>query len=186
MTTIQTNRRRRLIVNPALQSRIIVNISWPPAVALAVSALLFGLFSTSLLDEAFIAKVELPSLVPVLVTMIGFLIVSLGFLVFQALKLSHRIAGPMYRLQKTLEAAKAGDYTVRANLREHDYLVQVADSLNEFLDVLDRQQVDEAPAPTLSRTETSIDDAPGPQGLGERSEGSQPATAPTTDDPTAN
>lgn len=132
MTETQ-NRRSRLIVNPAVQSRIIVNISWPLASALAFVALLLGWFSMHLLDEALVAQVELPSLIPVLVTVVAFLVVSFGYMVFNALKFSHRIAGPMYRLQKTLETATEGDYSVRAKLRTNDFLVEVADSLNEFL-----------------------------------------------------
>ena len=163
MTTIQTNRRRRLIVDRAVQSRIVLQISWPSAVALAVTALLFAVLSMKLADEAMAAQIELPSLVPMLLTLVGFLVVSLGFLVYHALKLSHRIAGPMYRLQKSLDSAKAGDYTVRANLRERDFLVEIADSLNEFLSELDRQKL-VGETPVADEAVAPANDASGPQG----------------------
>ena len=170
MTTRLTNRRRQLMVHPAVQSSIIVNISWPPAVALAIAALLLGMFSTRLLDEAMVAQVELPSLVPMLATVIGFLVVALGFLVFHALKLSNRIAGPIHRLNKAIGAARAGDYSTRVHLRADDYLGELADSLNGFLAELEQH-------PAAAATEAQATDGAGPQGRGDQPE---PAPIPPT------
>lgn len=130
-------RRRRLIVNPTLQSRIIRNISWPPALALAVTAVLLGLFCHRLSEEALVAQVELHNIVPIFLTVIGFLFLAVGYMVFNALKFSHRVAGPVYRINRTFEAVKEGDYTCRANLRQSDFLYEIADGLNDFLDWLE-------------------------------------------------
>ena len=90
--------------------------------------------------------------------------------------LSHRIAGPIYRLQRTLTAAKEGDYTSRAKLREHDYLGEVATSLNEFMDVLDRREQEAAGRGTK---EPALLD---PQGHATEPSGAETKTAGTTDD----
>lgn len=127
------NRRRRILIDRPVQGRIILNMSWPPAVALGMTAVILGIFSKRLLEEALEAQIELPSLVPILWTIVAFLLVSVGYLLFSALKFSHRIAGPAYRLLRTLESARGGDLSARANLRSGDFLVDVADSLNEFL-----------------------------------------------------
>ena len=71
-----TNRRRQILVNRPLQSRIILNVSWPSAVALTVTALLLGVFCKKLSDEALAAQVELPSLVPIFIIVACFLVVA--------------------------------------------------------------------------------------------------------------
>ena len=43
--------------------------------------------------------------------------------------------------QRTLESAKEGDYSVRVNLRPNDFLVAVADSLNEFMGDLEERRL---------------------------------------------
>jgi len=52
------------------------------------------------------------------------------------LLLSHRIAGPAYRVEKSLQRMIEGDYGFSVNLREKDYLKHVADDLNNLLKVL--------------------------------------------------
>lgn len=45
----------------------------------------------------------------------------------------HRIAGPLYRLQKVLGEVGGGALSVRARIRKHDYLHQETDALNRML-----------------------------------------------------
>ena len=47
-----------------------------------------------------------------------------------ALVLSHRIAGPIYRIQRFVKKLNAGDYAEKLKLRERDELQDVAVSLN--------------------------------------------------------
>jgi len=49
---------------------------------------------------------------------------------------SHRIAGPVMRIQRTFEDALHGDLTQRIRLREKDELRETADQLNHMLDSL--------------------------------------------------
>ncbi|MEK6532140.1 MAG: methyl-accepting chemotaxis protein [Deltaproteobacteria bacterium] len=51
--------------------------------------------------------------------------------------LSHRIAGPLYRFEKTFEEVGKGDTTVRFNLRSGDQLSSVAEKINEFNTILE-------------------------------------------------
>ncbi|MDQ7779019.1 MAG: hypothetical protein RDV41_04845 [Planctomycetota bacterium] len=44
--------------------------------------------------------------------------------------LSHRIAGPAYRIEKCLERMAAGDYYFTVTLRKNDYLTGVAEAVN--------------------------------------------------------
>ncbi len=137
MGNAYNSRRKQIVINKSVQSRIIFNMAWPAATCLALTAVILGVFSAQLSQEAILADVELPSLVPIFITVVCFLVVATGFLLFNALRFSHRIAGPMYRFSKTFEAVREGDLSIRANLRKHDYLGEVADAMNEFLEWLE-------------------------------------------------
>jgi methyl-accepting chemotaxis protein len=45
---------------------------------------------------------------------------------------SHKIAGPIYRLEKTLDSIASGDLTASANLRSGDQLVELATEVNSM------------------------------------------------------
>lgn len=51
--------------------------------------------------------------------------------------ISHRIAGPLYRFRQVFDSVKHGDLSVRAVLREKDYLGQEAESLNRMIEALE-------------------------------------------------
>lgn len=53
-----------------------------------------------------------------------------------AIMLSHFIAGPIYRIEKSLGILKTGDLTHRIYLRKHDEMMSVAESFNNALDFL--------------------------------------------------
>lgn len=55
---------------------------------------------------------------------------------FVGVMLSHRIAGPIYRLRKNLEEIAGGNYSLRISLRKTDELKDVADAINKVVDVL--------------------------------------------------
>ncbi len=54
-----------------------------------------------------------------------------------AVLLSHRIAGPLYRIKKTLEEVAAGNYGLRIRLRRTDELQDVAESMNKVIEKLE-------------------------------------------------
>jgi len=58
--------------------------------------------------------------------------ISAVFVFFVFLFISHRIAGPVFRLEKTLQALTEGKLTVKAYLRKKDYLKSLAAGLNEM------------------------------------------------------
>src|SRR3990172_1979720 len=61
-------------------------------------------------------------------------VIGIGVLIF----LSHRLAGPLYRFENILDAIKKGDLTQRIKLRENDQFVELANSINEHTDTLDK------------------------------------------------
>ena len=61
-------------------------------------------------------------------------VIGIAVLIF----LSHRLAGPLYRFENILDAIKKGDLTQRFKLRENDQFVELANSINEHTDTLDK------------------------------------------------
>ncbi|MFH1996531.1 MAG: hypothetical protein ABIJ27_05985 [Candidatus Omnitrophota bacterium] len=53
------------------------------------------------------------------------------------LYLSHRIGGPLYRFEKSVEGAKKGDLAQRISLRKTDQLPEMQDLMNSFLEEMD-------------------------------------------------
>lgn len=53
--------------------------------------------------------------------------------------LSHRIAGPLYRFEKTVKDIEAGDLTTRINLRKKDEIVTLKESLNVLVESMDKR-----------------------------------------------
>jgi methyl-accepting chemotaxis protein len=134
----QTNRRRTLIVNRPYQKHIVYRLLWPSAVVVMFAGLLTIVFCVQLAQEADAVDVPLPTLVPFLIAAASFTICGTALMGLNALRLSHRIAGPMYRIKRTLEAVQNGNLAIRANLRRGDELQDLATDLNEFLDWLER------------------------------------------------
>jgi len=58
-----------------------------------------------------------------------------GMFVF--LFLSHRVGGPIYRFEKTVEEARKGNMAQRVHLRKTDLLFELREEMNAFLDGMD-------------------------------------------------
>lgn len=93
--------------------------------------------------EIFLKAQKLP-----LVQMIVFVFV----LVFLTLYFSHRVAGPLVNLEKSLARVAAGDLTTRMRLRPRDQVKNIRDAFNAAVDSLqgrvraDRSRADEIAA----------------------------------------
>lgn len=60
------------------------------------------------------------------------LLVGGGLLVFIAIRLTHRIAGPQYKLEQTVQSMCDGDLTNIVYLRQKDESRELAQNLNQF------------------------------------------------------
>lgn len=130
------NRRKQLVVNRPLQSKLILNIALYPALALAVIAIFTAVYCTRLMDEAMAADTDMPNLMPLFYLVISFELLAGIFLLGNSLKVSHKVAGPAYRICKSLERMRSGDLAFTVNLRKGDHLVEIRDELNKLLDWL--------------------------------------------------
>lgn len=58
-------------------------------------------------------------------------------LTVHSLFVSHRIAGPLYRFRMVYKALAGGNLSIRATIREHDYLQTDARALSEMIEALE-------------------------------------------------
>jgi methyl-accepting chemotaxis protein len=67
-------------------------------------------------------------------------IVAAGFLaaafLYDALRLTHRLVGPVLRMKTVLESVAAGEEVALVRLRKEDMFTEVADALNQMLQSL--------------------------------------------------
>lgn len=56
--------------------------------------------------------------------------------------ISHKIAGPLYRFEKSLKEMGTGDLSHRLQTRKQDQLTDLADTLNDFTSTIDRKMID--------------------------------------------
>ena len=77
--------------------------------------------------------------------------------VVMGILLSHRIAGPIYRISKYIDSLKAGDYSRDIKLRKKDELKDVAGKLTELCQVLraDKEKRDTAARNIIEELEKS-------------------------------
>jgi methyl-accepting chemotaxis protein len=68
-----------------------------------------------------------------------FIILLTVYMALHTIMLSHRIAGPAYRLCQSIKRLRTGDYDFAVVLRKKDHLKNVADNLNELIVSLKRR-----------------------------------------------
>jgi len=92
---------------------------------------LFGI--EHMINEMYdISKIK-PVLIQINYTLLIELIVFIFFAGWLSLRLSHRIAGPLYRIEKSLIEIMEGKNIDEIKIRKYDELHDLVDILNEFL-----------------------------------------------------
>lgn len=67
---------------------------------------------------------------------------------WDAMRFTHRLVGPLYRIQRTVQKVADAEPVHHIHLREGDYLLDLKDEFNRMLDTLQREG-----APVLKPTE---------------------------------
>lgn len=140
----ETNRRSldRLLIIPGLQLKFLSYVAYSGiglAICFTWSIYLFMSQNYSILlnytssDPQMNLQIE-----PSFHNLLFFLSIS-GFtfvliIVIMAFIFSHKIAGPIYHIDTTIKKALSGDKNARVNLRPHDELHFLAESVNKLLE----------------------------------------------------
>ena len=131
-------RRRRLIVNPAFQYRfvgvmlMVLLLLTAGALASVYLALWMTLRTFDVASEPM--AVAQMSTVGLLVTMQ--LLVLAPVVIWIGVRLTHKVAGPLVRINAALQQMARGDFDIRLKLRKGDALLEVADAVNALADAL--------------------------------------------------
>jgi len=136
MAAPRHERRSKWMINPAMQGRIVFRMAAVPAAVLAGIAVFTGVYCADVLGEARALDEELPDLMPLIWLVMAFELVAACLLVMHALRLSHTIAGPAYRIAQSLKRIRSGDFAFRVQLRKGDHLTELRDEMNLLLDWL--------------------------------------------------
>jgi len=97
----------------------------------------YSVFSEMLIPEA-IATTLLPAMKKVNITVTITLPILLFLILRTALIYSNRIVGPILRVERELDKAIAGDYSVRVKARNSDELRGLVDRINMLLENVDK------------------------------------------------
>lgn len=135
------NRRKRYLIKKRLQFKYLLFV----LLAMLIPTTVFGgalyyLVWQTVASEFAIPEILAENLIPALnkvntLLLIFLPLVFLLMLIF-SVYISHKIAGPVYRLEKELIEIAKGDYSRRIKFRSHDELQEIADNINKLLDNL--------------------------------------------------
>lgn len=144
------NRRRTRIVLRKMQARVILHTTMLPLAALCVLTVVVSVLAAKLVADAAAAESELPNLGLLLMAVICLISAMAGAILFVAFRFSHRVAGPTYRIVESLKRMRAGDFGFQVQLRDGDFLGEIADQVNETLVALRAGQGGERQPPAAA------------------------------------
>jgi len=132
-------RRRSLWINPAFQLRLLAAIWTIVVAAMSVAAV------ATVFYFAFFHKAPESAVVQGWTGALGraalALLILLVLLVWASVRVTHRIAGPVYRVLRTLERLTLGDLpSPSIRFRRGDAFPEVAEHLNQAIDALRRER----------------------------------------------
>jgi signal transduction histidine kinase len=110
-------KRRKLLVNKRLQIGLFMKWLILP---LILSFFIFYYFKTN-----------------IFILILG--LAAITMLSWRVLIISHRIAGPIYRLEKDLQDIAKGNFSMRIKFRKKDELKSIAEGINRILDEIEKR-----------------------------------------------
>lgn len=128
------NRRKQIIVLAELQKRIVVRATLLPCLALIAIAVTVAVQFGGIVDQIAQFDVEISGLSRLLLCVVFAAVAMCALTVWQAVYFSHHIAGPVYRITKSMREFGDTGATPSIKLRKGDFLTEVADEFNRLRD----------------------------------------------------
>ncbi len=138
----RTWRRRNYFVGKDFQGRFILRFFLTILIGAVIFTAILSIFSAHTLtvtyEDSYLRLDRTPkALLLQIVRAYGVYIVLLGVAIsVVSLFVSHRIAGPLFRLERSVEEITKGDLSFRITLRKKDELKELAALMNTMLDTL--------------------------------------------------
>ena len=152
-----------MVCDDRAQGRILRRVCLVPMVGLGIMSCVVGVAVAVLLREVEESGVSLSSLPFVLWSLALLVGGAGGLIILTAFRLSYRIAGPTYRILRSLEEFQQDGRDFRIRLRAGDELQDLASKLNEVMQELQAEARGNAAATegeTSSAPETSCPEMP--------------------------
>ncbi len=134
---VTTERRRNYFIERSFQASFILKFCGLVVAAGLLATLLLYLLSgrsttVTIVDSRVVVKSTADFLLPILVQTVLIVVIAAGIAtIFMTLLVSHKIAGPLYRLKKAMQEVSNGDF-VQIHLREFDQLGGLAEDFNDM------------------------------------------------------
>ncbi|MDO8536069.1 MAG: hypothetical protein Q7S30_03555 [Candidatus Omnitrophota bacterium] len=147
-----SGRRRNYFINKRFQANFIVKFCILVIMGTAISGGVVYWMSRSTVTSTFensrlVIKSTADFILPSVLLSSAFVVISIGIAAIAiTLFTSHRIAGPLYRIQKDLEELSKGNLNVSFNLRKGDEIKVLADTLNDTAELFRRNILNAAKA----------------------------------------
>jgi methyl-accepting chemotaxis protein len=131
-----TIRRRIIIIKRALQMKYVLLVF----VAVFMTVTIVSLDLYYIMGKVYADQLGADNLREVFRGSIRLLAIHIpiyfAVVIVAAIFISHKFAGPIFRLEKVAEAMSKGDLTVRATLRDGDELFDTAEHINLMIELL--------------------------------------------------
>ncbi len=108
-------------------------IIWPVALLIAGNSAILSILAYHATAR------DLDWLYAPLIVGIGLLVLAGGFFLFNTVKVSNQVLGPLVRIRRVLEEHKQ-DRRQRIRLRKDDFLIELADDINRLLDWVEERE----------------------------------------------
>lgn len=141
MANIQvTNKRKNYFIEKDFQARFVLKFCLLVVLAgIITTGILYfvGKKSTTvaIVDSRVIVHSTANFLLPILIQTVLAVLIILGLAtIIITLLFSHKIAGPLFRFKKSIEAVTSGDLSTNFNLRNDDQLQGLSSQVNSMID----------------------------------------------------
>lgn len=134
----RTWRRRNFFIKKELQGKYIFSIFIFVIAGAVLFTAVFGLLSADTLTITYkgsnlqVGRTPVVLLKEIIKANWIFVVAGGLLVVIVSIFLTHRVAGPLYRFERTLEEMKKGNFTSEIRLRSKDEAKELAEMFNEF------------------------------------------------------
>jgi hypothetical protein len=154
-------------------SRVKTWVSQYQSILVRRMLLYWAVFQLSILNIMFIwgylsdgersASEYLAVFLPGTVPMLACFLFLAPFFCWDAVRLSHRLVGPLVRFRRAIQGLAAGERVARIELRKDDFLVDMKDDLNQLIGALQGQGDSPAAADAIAPANRTTESAHQPR-----------------------